>query len=1099
MSGCFSAKWEMRISSSPEPYPLIVTTAKDVTRNLKRSLDSWLKRKRPRREVVLATSQALTPERQHKLKDFAKEKGFTLVGLIEQSGVADRLLWNGYWRERLLGLTGEPSTLSVVPASRRPPVDIEPIGRDADIEWLKTTAGDRVLSGAPGSGKTFLLYHLTRQGWGVFVANPEGPVAKDLRNQRPEIVIVDDAHIQPDFLIKLRHLRKETKLKFSIIATTWEGGKDQVIEALGVGETQVRKLELLTRGEIVEVYLRLGVDEDPDTMRYLVDQAALKPGLAATIATLWLQGSWKEVIEGKALSRTLLTFFEKFLGRESTDVLAALSLGGDRGMELEVVREYLGLTRPQFRQITAGLAAGGVLSEVGRDFLAVWPRPLRAPLLRNVFFPDSGSRGYDYQDLIGSVPHLGKTVESLLETKALGAAVPSQELRDLVLTSQSENAWRKLAQLSEIEAHWVLENYPGNLLGVASSLLRLIPREVIPRIIQRAAEPTKKTGGWSLPEQPMSILSSWVEGFWAGPGEWIGRRQMVARAAKKFLLEGGKQETGVHAICIALSPKRLGNSLDPGRGDLLTESRGLLPSGTLRQIEPIWDGAKEAIQVIDAASCHHLASLLWDWHHQRWAGSAEDAAEKRELMREFAGRVLRDLAAHSQGSPGLHTHFGRLAEKFGFSLELEQDPVFLLLYNHDFLSPDSQGEREAAQRERFKALATEWAQDEPGVVVQRIVFYEEETKKSSGHMRNMSDFCFELAGVVQEPESWLHECLSQSLKSDLVEPFLWRIVHDRREGWESLLKRSLDIKSLQWMAATLVLELWEPPPSLLTKVFAEFSDLTTLVKQRCQNRRVPRDTLRKLLLHSRWDTALAAAVGEWWAEPQGEVREEILPEWRSAILRSRTEEYSDTESNMDLQYSLGCILSGDASLALEWLRNRLRDPDLPRYSSEDSPFAHALRSLGKEQRLSLLQELEPVPIVSYMIPLLVREDVELYRQVLALSRLSDYHHLAPLAGLPQKPWSNLALAALQAGHDPAQIAEAAFEKSEAVVGSGIEYWEKWDLAFAEIEREGPPELQEVSRYGRKIAQEKLQGAKGMEKYIDIHGLIGGLIPHRSGR
>ena len=111
--------------------------------------------------------------------------------------------------------------------------------------------------------------------------------------------------------------------------------------------------------------------------------------------------------------------------------------------------------------------------------------------------------------------------------------------------------------------------------------------------------------------------------------------------------------------------------------------RRLLPSETLRQIEPIWDEVKEAIQVIDADSCHHLVSLLRDWYHQHSAGSAEDAAEKRELMREFAGRVLRDLAARSQGSPGLHAHFGRLAEEFGISLELEQDPIFLLLYNHD--------------------------------------------------------------------------------------------------------------------------------------------------------------------------------------------------------------------------------------------------------------------------------------------------------------------------------------------------------------------------------------------------------------------------------
>src|SRR5947209_6820761 len=182
-----------------EPYPLVVTTAEDVERNLTRSLDSFLKRKRPRRKVVLATSQALTPELQHKLKDVAQEKGFTLVGLIEQSGIADRLRENGYWRERLLGLTGEPSTLSVVPASRRPLLDV------------------------------------------------------------------------------------------STIATTWEWEKAKVIDALGVGEVQVRRFEPHTRDDIVAVSRRSGVQESPHMMPSVVHQAANKPGQATTSVTLWLQ------------------------------------------------------------------------------------------------------------------------------------------------------------------------------------------------------------------------------------------------------------------------------------------------------------------------------------------------------------------------------------------------------------------------------------------------------------------------------------------------------------------------------------------------------------------------------------------------------------------------------------------------------------------------------------------------------------------------------------------------------------------------------------------------------------------------------------------
>ena len=129
----------------------------------------------------------------------------------------------------------------------------------------------------------------------------------------------------------------------------------------GIPEDRVRKLELLTRSQIFEVFRSVGVQEDSGTMRYLIDQAANKPGLAVTIATLWLAGSWREVIDGKS-RRTLLAFFQEFVGREAIDVLAAFSLGGDQGMGTEAVRDFLGLSRLQVRQIASGLAAGGVVS-----------------------------------------------------------------------------------------------------------------------------------------------------------------------------------------------------------------------------------------------------------------------------------------------------------------------------------------------------------------------------------------------------------------------------------------------------------------------------------------------------------------------------------------------------------------------------------------------------------------------------------------------------------------------------------------------------------------------------------------------------------------
>jgi hypothetical protein len=1069
-----------------EPYPLVCTTGEDVAGNLRSSLDAFLARGLSSRKVALATSRALTPRETRELFNLAKEKGFTLLQIFERSALASLLYRDTTWCKRLLGLTGSPSALSIIPLSRRPQVDIELKGRDEDAEWLRSTSGDRVVLGFPGSGKTYLFSSLIRSGWPALflVGDDETDIANAIRDQNPGIVIVDDAHVAPDRLVRLRRLRDEIHGKFEIVASSWPGDTADVIESLGgLPESRIHALGPLTRAQIVEIFQDLDVRPRDEILRDLVNQAGNKPGLAVTIALLWRQGEWQRILDGSVLSRTLLAVFR---GGEIAAVLAVFSLGGRLGMGLEAVAQFLEIPSRDILKIASDLAAGGVLSES----LAVNPRVLRSALLRQIFFTGSPIR-LDYRKLLPLVPSFAESVGEILMARAYGAVIAPDELHDLVLRTNSLQAWSILATLNEPEAQWVLDNFPDDILKLAANLLHQIPGGVISRIFERAAEIVNS--GSSSPQKSMEVLLDWVQDYWAGAEEWIHRRRLVAKAAKKFLLEGGEREVGVHGVCIALSPNRRGDSLDPDRGDVLSEWRGLLPSETLRQIEPIWDEAKEAIQVLDAASWHQLTGILWDWIHTRSARSREEAAEKRGLMHEFATRVVRDLAPLSQGSPGLQGDFARLAIEVDISLELTQDSTFLLLCP----SRVSNDER-AAQGEQVKALAAEWAQGDPEAIARQIAFYVKEAQKRSyPGFSNIWEFCLTLAEEAHEPEKWFDAFLTQDLPGDLISPFLVRIVGDQREGWDSLLARCLNIDLFKWTAARLVLELENSPLSLFEKVLNEFDDLAALVEQRCQNMGVPISTVGLLLRHAQWEIALAAAVGEWWAEPKAEVRKEILPNWRSAILRSKTEEYPDTERNMGVQYLLGCILSSDSNLALEWLEARLRDPDLPRYFREDSPFAHALRSLGKDQRLAFLQDLEPFPIVDAMIPLLIQGDVDVYEELLSRKRLSDYH-LRPLRGLPQRAWSKLALAALRVGHEPAQIAGAAFGTSHTVVGSGIEYWHKWDLAFVEVGREKPPELQEISQYGREIVQRKLQEAKGMEEYIDRNGLVGGLIPLRTG-
>jgi hypothetical protein len=184
----------------------------------------------------------------------------------------------------LLGLTGVPSALSAVPLTRRPLINIGVVDHEDELSWLREQGGDRLLVGPSGSGKTFPLYTLVLEGWGLFLVGVDPTeIAAAVRDREPGVVIVDDAHLDPERLVELRRLRDEMGAEFSIVATAWKGEVDPVVETLGISGSKVRELELLERDEIVRVVEESGVPGPLWLVRDIVDQAEGKPGLAVTL------------------------------------------------------------------------------------------------------------------------------------------------------------------------------------------------------------------------------------------------------------------------------------------------------------------------------------------------------------------------------------------------------------------------------------------------------------------------------------------------------------------------------------------------------------------------------------------------------------------------------------------------------------------------------------------------------------------------------------------------------------------------------------------------------------------------------------------------
>lgn len=1077
-----------------EAFPLVCTTAKNVIRNLTRSLDRYLEEKRPRRKVSLATSQALTPKRRSNLEKRAKEKGFVLVQIIERQGIADRLYESPRWCRELLGLAGTPPALSTVPKSRRPLLEIPLIGREADIEWLRTTSGDRLLAGAPGSGKTHLLRQLVDEGWGLFLkSDNRTEIADALRELQPEVVIIDDAHANLAALETLRDLSREPGHRFDIVATSWTGSRDQVSEALGA-RPQIRELPLLTRDQILEVFEHAGLKNLPtQVLRHLVDQASNKPGLAATLAYLALRGEWKDLLSGEALARSTLSIFQNLVGEESAQLLAAVSLGGDSGMALEDVGEYLEFSRGVTHRLAVDLAAGGVLAETSSNGLSVHPQPLRSALLRRFFFSEA-TPNLPYRPLFEKTPDRAKATAAIVDAIHAGAQICKSELRELITQYANRSTWRAYARLGEAEAKWVLESYtqhthlfPRELTDIADEVLAKAPRAAIPKLLDLAA--SWRSAGEKRYERALGPLSSWIEEITEfGPEEPLHRRRLLVRATTRFLKSRGDRQVGIEALLLALSPKLRRMSADPGAGSTVTLEQRLLSIEDLGTITDVfWPEILERLRPFDSAAWRAFRSALWPWTYPHAAAPGADLEEHLSAMKAFARRALRDLAAEARDRPGLAAALRRLAREVDLDLPIARDIFFELLYpDPSEVTQTPSGPREHVQA--IRELAELWARTinapEAAAILHR--YHQEAQYLSFAPPRHLHRLCQSLAAQVDAPEAWFEAFLAEELPQPALVPFLDQAVEKRRPGWEILLTRSLETPSLRWAAMTLILRDPAPPRELYEQTLEALPSNLSVVQQAWAE--APPATQAQLLQHPDLNVALTAAIEAWNLSP-APMNPPTTPElhelWRKAILRS-TEAPGCDDFYDTTEYWLGTILGKHPHLAFDWLAELLQRPDLERLSGESDVVGSALRALETGQRSRLIDQLSSERIPRQFLARLVGRNPELYRVFLAREDLRE-QHLEPLEGRPDEIWTELALEALNAGHEPAAIAAASFSGSHEWGGPSREYWARWEFAFQDLEEHPDPEMREVAKHGLRIARRRMEKGAAEDRRIELEG------------
>ena len=571
-----------------QPYPIIVTTARDNLRNLRKNLKTICEHKPPNHHAIFATSRKINGSKRNKLNFEASEWNVTLTQIYDQNWFASSLYRNPEWCKKLLGITGQPSVLSKYPISCRPMLSSRVFGREKEIQWLLSSNCDCLVEGVPGSGKTFLLQAVVDQSKALFLNdwNPK-QVANDIRKYQPSTIIVDDAHTKIEILAKLDQLRLETNPdSFRIIATSWPSGSRDVAGTLHLPNTDKITLGQIDADTMVEIIKSVGLKGPDELLRNIRQQAAGRPGLAVTLADICLRGGkgdvWSVANGERLLDQILPNIARSIDVNDAEGLLALFAFGGKSGMLPEQVAEHYGLSVMDINMKLAKLATAGIICEGNNREISVVPDQVRSALVHRVFFDQSPR--LEYVSLLKRVVNPHDSLKTLVGARARGAWIP--DLENHLEHAGSPHLWSEYASLGSNETRYVLDKHPDLVLEFSCIALDHAPDKAIPLLLDRVG----LEKAWFL--QPVDVptreLTGWANGASPNQVDIVARRRLLLQAAVDWHNQNNNIDVALRAMLIALTPDFEYKSVDPGSGTVMTIRFGVLGSHELRELTKLW-------------------------------------------------------------------------------------------------------------------------------------------------------------------------------------------------------------------------------------------------------------------------------------------------------------------------------------------------------------------------------------------------------------------------------------------------------------------------------------------------------------------------------
>lgn len=977
--------------------------------------------------------------------------------------------------------------LSAIPLNCRDLADVPLLSRDDDLSKLRQTNGDLIISGQPGSGKTFLLYHLVKDWNAKFlVSRNEGDILSYLRFSAPPVIIVDDAQDWLEILPRLIHFRMETGRNFRMIAVCWPFEESDLMRVMRLSTKSLYRLSLLPAKAIAQLvkhrFEAAGYQVDTWLIREIREQAAGRPGLALRLVDLLMEdGSLNSLKDGQAHFELIDRAFRHLEGVDTRLMLSAFAVGGKTGMNKGDVSAVLGIPVHQTTKVLRALATGGVIQETGKETLATIPDAFRHALLKDIFLSGDALALVDlFWKLYESAPNNESALMVLIGAMAKGVVVDENRLLAELRAIDSQAIWERLAWVSPDWCEKVINERPGAIESFADPALHHISERAIPLLLNQAIADKRPEN--AHPEAPVRKLGDWVTHFSRHANDAITRRRLLLDATIQWLQKGGDGNVAWKILpkCVSFNYENI--ETDPGDGRSVMITHGLVSLSDLKKIAECWDPIVECAKAFPPPDWAGLKRALNCWLHP-YSPNVIPPDGFDEFARATVIEVLQRLIIQSELP---RNGLGHWIIEHEIDIKIIVDSEFLA-----FCPPNhrrSYGDWRVAQKKYIEdatRLGEKWATQSPASVAEKLVLFEKERRLFDINWPLMGfHICTSLAALVKDLPSWVETFIKYHIEADYLFPFLRQAIVRKDPQTDEWFSFALSDEKYRLHAVSEILAKGELSEQLFVQAWPFLAECSKSVGIMALRSDIASERLEALSEHDNKELLLEVAIGDFHSDKQPLLhnnRTIWLKMFRKAIIGLKeldSDYFYDIEKLAEIipeiRYDIAASLLTDTKY-ISWVH--------------DKPYIKLFNSMQPDEKVRLLPRLEGIYPTDFT-AWLVGDDLTIYRALLENDKLRS-HHLFPLMGKPSEvSWQHKALLALDHGHQPRDVAHAAIGNHWGWSGSAVAFWQSWIDEYNILLNSSDPRLQEMGRIGKEFPEYELEKAKKDTEHEAIYGISG---------